>query len=330
VCDCAHYTSWKAPYIFHASPSRVADLWQRNRGIVVALGRAAPDMVTALKPFLAAALGGRDRDILDVIGYPATDAFVRTLGKLTACSLHPHALRQLLDIWAKPWARKLLLHIPNINDDVLSLLNDNPKERVNFNLAFRAAMTWEGHKDVAWGLSMLVGEWQLARRIANKGESAGDKDCWPYGNLRYADLHHAVHRLHLSRYADTPFPAPPVPGTETIRPITTLRSLFNEGKRQCNCAFSMQAVVVEGRGYFYHLTRHKCQCTVLLVNRDGYAACTELKAWQNRSPSIQAIEEVMCWLRNAFPFVDPQQLDNRNGADPDEEWDEEVGEPLLP
>jgi len=323
LTEAGRHLGWKAPWVFAASLDRVQDLWLRNRALIVALARKSPDWVPPLKAFLNHALAGRDRDIAAAIGYPATPGFVKTLSKVDLEGLHPAALKQLLGIWATPWARKLLYHLPNVNQDVRNLLSRHPRDHVNFDMLWRASQSGVGQNDVGWALSMLEGEWDVARRIAAGGEPPGPAT-WPYGNLRYVDLHAAIHRIHLARFKGTPFPPPPIQGDMQIHPISTAASLCREGQKMRNCCGTMQDLVLEGRGYFYHLSRSRCPCTILILPRVDYWALAELRALENGPPSIQAVEEVLTWLREAYPMTDGLQFDQRRERMVT--WDEETEE----
>lgn len=248
---------------------------------------------------------------------PATDAFVHALAKLEPEAFGFHCVNQLLSLWGKPWARKYLFHVPAVTSDLLQLLS-HPPERINWSFVFRACQSLPGQTPVTWGLETLVREWQQSQKIS-----------WPYKNLGFESIDPAIENLRFARVNDALFPVPPMEGTETIRPILTRRALYLEGTRMQNCAFTYAEHVEKQRGYFYHLVRHQSDCTVLLSRREGYWACVELSGFQNGPPSMQAVEEVMHWLRNAYPLVDALQLDGRS-ANRADAWDENLGPPELP
>ena len=318
VLDMAKAIGWRAPLIAEVDKGRVLQLWTRNPGLVALMAHSLPDRIDDLRSITKTALIGKDRDILGPIGYPACNAFVKLLGKVQPECRYPSYFRGLRTAWRDQGKRKLMLHLKAVNHDVCCVLGQ-PREMINHALLERASESLPGHGDVEYAIRLLQGEWRLSRR-------AGP---WPYGHIGYPTIYTAVDRLRVERLSAVPFGPPPVDGTPTIVPIRTTRQLFEEGRRQRNCSFSLRDQILSGNSYFYRVMRPKCRCTMVLDRQGEYWAMSALQAAQNNPPSIQAVEEVAIWLRDAFPMTEPAKLDIRasrgNG-----DWDEDRFETSAP
>ena len=309
---------WRAPFVAEVDLRRVSELWARNPALVGLMIYHLPNRVDALRRITTAALAGKDRDVLKPFGYPCSNSFVRLLSKLRPDCCYPRYFGDLRAAWRIPKKRKLMQHLKCVTRDVCCVL-DQPEEVINYALLERAARSLPGHCEVEFALRMLGSEWRVSKR-------AGP---WPYGKITYGSIYTALDRLHLERANAIPFPLPPVDGTPTIIPIQTAKTLWEEGRKQRNCAYSLQEQVRSGTSYFYKLYRPKCRCTLVLDKKEDYWAMSALHASQNNPPSIQAVEEVMAWLRNAYPMTDPADLDIRPVHE-DTEFDEDEFMPTAP
>jgi hypothetical protein len=309
---------WRAPFIAEVDIRRVSELWRRNPGLVALMAYSLPGRIDAIRRITKTALAGKDRDILKPFGYPSSNSFVRLLSKLRPDCCYPRYYQDLRAAWRNPKKKRLLQHLPTVNRDVCCVL-DQPEEVINYALLERAARSLPAHCDVEFGLRMLASEWRLSKRPGP----------WPFGNITYESIYTAQERLHLERTNAVPFPSPPVEGTPSIIPIQTAKTLWEEGRKQRNCAFSLQEQVRSGTSYFYRVLRSKCRCTLVLDRKEDHWAMSALHASQNNPPSIQAVEEVMAWLRNAFPMTDPADLDLRTVHE-DTEFDEDEFRPSAP
>jgi hypothetical protein len=309
---------WRAPFIAEVDVRRVSELFERNPGLVALVAYSLPGRIDAIRRIIKTALAGRDKDILKPFGFPSSNSFVRLLSKLRPDCCYPRYYQDLRAAWRIPKKRKLMQHLKCVTRDVCCVL-DQPEEVINYALLERAARSLPAHCDVEFGLRMLASEWRISKR-------AGP---WPYGKISYDSIHPALEKLHLERTNAVPFPPPPVEGTPTIVPIRTAKHLFEEGRHQRNCSYSLQEQVRTGTSYFYRVLRSKCRCTLVLDKKEDYWAMSALITWQNNPPSIQAVEEVMAWLRNAFPMTDPADLDLRTVHE-DTEFDEDEFRPSAP
>ena len=91
------------------------------------------------------------------------------------------------------------------------------------------------------------------------------------------------------------FPPPPVPGSDTIVPITTVKELHAEGVRQRNCVFNYAAAVQSGDTYIYRVLAPQ-RATLAIRLTTVVPEVAELKLRSNRPPSAATVQAVHLWL----------------------------------
>ena len=300
------FITWKMPWLLATDAKRVVDLWQRNKGLIVALQTEVPTG-PEMPRLLRKALAGKDREILASFGYPTDDGFVRVLGKSVYDAWAPKFLRKMGRLYAAGgWRRKILYHLPQITADALVTIA-RPAGRVSAKQCLEAATSAPHSFTVSGALSLL--DVYLRDRP------------WTFGNLSAEQLHAATSRLDLVTQANTQFPGPPLPETNTIRYIRTPKQLYNEGRRQHNCAYSMLSLIKDGLHAAYELRRPTCWCTILLIRQASGWGLAQLKMTHNCPPSREASKEVLDWLCEAYPEIPIESLDLREEVEP--EWSEE-------
>ncbi len=114
-----------------------------------------------------------------------------------------------------------------------------------------------------------------------------------------------IDKLNNSRRSkvDIPLPPPPVEGTETIVPITSIQDLFNEGREQHNCVASyIEHIAIQQRTYIYKVLRPE-RCTLALTQKDNIWVPTEIKKDCNRPVAEVTWSAVGRWLNQASSSV---------------------------
>ena len=91
------------------------------------------------------------------------------------------------------------------------------------------------------------------------------------------------------------FPAPPVPGTNAIVPITSENELVKEGRNQRHCVGSYANAVWGGRRYYYRVLAPQRATAEIVLGWDGWQRGNVLLA-ENRRPSHATIGAVDVWL----------------------------------
>ena len=300
------FITWKMPWLLATDAERVVGLWNRNKGLLAALQTEVPTG-PEMPALLRKALAGKDRDILAGFGYPVSDGFARVLGKSVYDTWSEKLLRKMGRLYAAGgWRQKILHHLPQVTADALATIA-RPAGRVSAKQCLEAATSAPHSYTVSTALSLL--------------DAYARDRTWTYGNLSAEQLHAAASRLDVAKQADTQFPPPPIPETNSIRYIQTARQLYDEGKRQHNCAYSMLSLIKDGLHAAYELRRPTCRCTILLIKQSSGWALSQFKMICNSPPSREATKEVLDWLYEAYPEIPIESLDLREETEP--EWNEE-------
>jgi hypothetical protein len=106
------------------------------------------------------------------------------------------------------------------------------------------------------------------------------------------------------------FPAPPVPGTASIVPITTPAMLAEEGRIQKNCAADYMGQAERGTLAFYRVLAPQ-RCTLSLKKRRGRWDVDQLKGACNASPSTAVAQAVTLWLHQSRLATEPEPAATR-------------------
>jgi hypothetical protein len=96
-----------------------------------------------------------------------------------------------------------------------------------------------------------------------------------------------------------PFPPPPFPGTDTIRPLTTPAELIEEGDLQHNCVgnrVTYEPYVRRGLCYIYRVLAPE-RATLSMISRGTVSwSIGELKTARNHTVSRETWRVVREWL----------------------------------
>jgi hypothetical protein len=94
------------------------------------------------------------------------------------------------------------------------------------------------------------------------------------------------------------FPPPPLPGTDSIVPITTLQQLEAEGRIQRHCVVNYARAVCAGQVYFYRVLRPQ-RATLEVKLSGGKPELGEFKRAANLGVGSAAIDAVEAWFTAA-------------------------------
>ncbi len=264
------------------------------------------------------ATGKKQRDILKWLGFPETKAARRILAKISQQALSIPTLLYFRDAMAAPELFKAMSHLPVLNAGVIRILTD-PRlfQHVSFTLLEELAHRREEnrHPCVAYILIDIL-EMMLQeparfypQKIRNCEHLARLHDELMYGAipnrppLWYRNLQPPAFDIdgptveESPQFLNTPFPPPPVPGMDTIVPITTAKDLVEEGEMQHNCVASyIRRVVFHKRYYIYRVLEPE-RCTLALFLGANNTWClSELKLAHNRRPKFSTWQAVKTWF----------------------------------
>lgn len=261
--------------------------------------------------------GKRQRDILDWLGFPATEAVARIFRKIPPDAITPSAARVLRHaLRTEQGILKLLAHQPVVNAGVLALTT-NLKLLAGVTPALLGEVAADANEaaeprtaDLLLDIISML--WDLGRpsRLPRFESIASVRRY----HDQLADEHRRVmEELRRRRRTAAPaartrakrtrtaaarrdFPPPPLPGTCDIVPLTSPDALREEGCAQQNCVGSYARRVRSGGIYVYSVLRPERATLAIRRGPDGFWRIAELKAEKNRSVSPLTKASVQRWL----------------------------------
>lgn len=132
-----------------------------------------------------------------------------------------------------------------------------------------------------------------------------------------AELHNSLVNDYLRKQAKLksgPFPAPPIPGCDSVIPITNGDALREEARRMENCVFSYAPAIRAGCCYIYHVTAGKAKATVeLRLDKQGQWNLAQVEGPDNTKCGAQVTKSVQGWIgQHSISAVD----ENRRNVQP--------------
>lgn len=91
------------------------------------------------------------------------------------------------------------------------------------------------------------------------------------------------------------FPEPPLPGSSSIQPITTVKGLFAESEQMCHCVWCYCSRIMSGQVYIYS-ARCPERATVEVIIGKSSLELGEIKARNDRKPSADTMAAVQEWF----------------------------------
>ena len=221
-------------------------------------------------------LSKKCREIAAWFGFPASEAGVRILAKVTPSAATVAKLRCLRDyIGQVRGAQEALSRLPRLNEPALSVLFD-PMLRREVPLARLVALTQNDDDQAARDyFDEIASGWRERMRLAQM--QALPRGC---------------------------FPAPPVDGIEGIAAIHTKDELVTEGRLMHNCVADYAGRVKRGTAYIYRMTAPERATICIVPSRAGWIL-EEAKGPCNRALSYTTYDQIRAWLQGACPHFNP-------------------------
>ena len=244
----------------------------------------------------------KQRDILDWLGFPPTEALRHIIRKILPSAVAMPRLVALRRNVRRPEVVKKLCHVPRINADVLQLAGDLGIRHVApAALAEIAELPDDPSVDAARTLADTFRMWRRLRPREAPPEF--------HTVQRLQEVHdELVREVNIVGLGSVwgELPDSPVIGTKAIVPLTTRAMLLEEGRRQHNCVASYADRVESGRLALYRVIEPE-RATLSLVKRGGRWHMDELKGPCNAPVKPTTREAVRAWL------VDRGRLDPDEG-----------------
>lgn len=254
--------------------------------------------------------GMKQAELLDLLGLPSDKSTARIFRKITpasACPLLTPLLRQCL---GNPDVVKRLSHLKKANLGVLTLLSPEAEmrriltpqllEEVSHNRseAYYATTAHQLTEAYEWHLDLRQGVPFPRLRSRERAQAYHEElsaEVQEYLRATGATANHARLR-ELRRTIDRPFRNLPVPGTDTIKPLRTLRQLITEGIAQHNCVGSYGDRVRRGKCYLYSVRSPERATLSIVKSASGEWRISELRSAFNESVNPETRAAVTAWL----------------------------------
>jgi hypothetical protein len=254
--------------------------------------------------------GMKQAELLNLLDLPSTKAFAQIFRKIAPASACPALTAMLRRCATDPDRIKKLAHLQKINLGALTLLTreESVRRQVTPQLLEEVSQNRsEAHYAVTAN--------RLSESIRWHQELHANR---PFPALRSREALNAYHeeisaaaqqyfqttgataraekQESFRRTLDKPFGEPPIPGSDTIRPLTTPRELVAEGYAQHNCVGTYSDRVRSGNCCIYRVLEPE-RATLSIVKVSGgdwmiselYTACNK----PVKSETRQAVKE---WL----------------------------------
>ncbi len=238
----------------------------------------------------------RRREACAMLGFPGTEATVRILAKIPPEACFPQLLLRLRVALRAPELNKILQHLQTIDSTVLGLaVFWGDAQAISPTLFSELAIECEHGIDQPITNSFLddLLEFIRTRKLARL----------PVQTV--GEIHHSLYATALSnaikdaRMTDKlSFPPPPFDGTSEIRPITTYRMLWGEGRLQCHCVATLAGEIAARQLYVYQILAPE-RATLSIVRLGNVWRSDEIKADGNREVSRETMKFIHEWLRKS-------------------------------
>lgn len=313
---------WLVMLLLHRQPA-VLDLVEINPALAYCLANNDQFRGTRDSVSLLLALGHsrqKQRTLLQWLGFPGSESMARAFRRIPPETVSPARLRRLrYAIEADANIVDRLAHMPCLNAGVLDLtIGYHLQPLLTTRLLLAVSRRAE---ELCLGLTAGQLEGALALRremgaalpqrplttiqqIARLQEQT-DIDYRAFQHQQLATQDAEQHRRHQAaprrRRAHTrkkvpPYPAPPIPGTPDIVPITSQAELVQEGQVQDHCVASYLPSVRDGLCYIYRVTAPERATLSIVPSSDGGWRRSELKGLRNSNVQPLTIQSVDRWL----------------------------------
>ena len=224
---------------------------------------------------LARAIMRRPRHevIAGLAGAPRSKPMLRALSKLDA---EPHSgvfYRRLADVLEDPERVKLLAHAEAFNAEAVYAVADLGPEFVRPNVI---PLLGSGER-------FLACVRDIERRARHRSPDIRARIGQSLGQVRtIPDLLRWHERWEGRLAGDPPFPPPPIPGNDTLRPLISAHAMRAEARNMQNCIHTYIDPVLDEEAYFYHWHGPEPSTVMLGLDDDGGAwQCAEILGFDN-------------------------------------------------
>lgn len=240
------------------------------------------------------------RVILDWLGFPASDSMMRLLRRLPASDCTAWRVLRLRQLVRDPNLVKLLSHCHTLTAREVDLLS-TPGRAEYLTVTFVMELASLSPREALHRVRKLEDVERIALRLQRLVPSE------TYRSLAGLDRAHdqLANEFIDSRMrffaAGSPFPPPPIPGTEAIAPILSEADLYAEGLELHHCVGSRgDRVRAGGREYYYQLLEP--ERGTICIRRETVGTgwrLDEARGARNRPLTAESLAVIHSWLENS-------------------------------
>ncbi len=240
-----------------------------------------------------------------LMGAEASQAAVNILRKVEPQSIHGGNWRQLLDLLSNPddLQRKLLFHVPAINEGVLGLVLGDRARHVAPSLLAKVAADKSARyqASAAAMLNQFLELQQAMHRPPPQRQFRSVQEVTLALDQAHVDFRAFQARVaeHHRQLEHGPLPAPPLQGLPgKIEPITTREDLHSEGQAQDNCVASYASRVALAQCYIYRILWPERATLSIIPRPSDEWTIGELETASNQPASKKTFAFVQHWLNS--------------------------------
>jgi len=248
------------------------------------------------------------RDILEWLGFPPRESVVKLLGRLPPSVATLSTLRYLKSALHRDQRTgRVLAHQRVLNCGLISLVCSPATKKLVTSELLKEVAASEDEIVNAPTLERLEAATELIREMND--EMRVRREIGPFRSIAEVNRFHEdtseeysafLERRAIARKRKSVrkhvFPDPPLPGTETIVPITSEYALRREGQEQRNCVRSYAPQVKRGCMYIYRVIRPERATLAIVPGPDGAWRRYEMQLKANRPPAPMTAAHVDQWL----------------------------------
>ncbi len=237
----------------------------------------------------------KQRQVLKCLQFPDSKAVVKLTRKIPSHSVNPDLIGTLREAVIDQAICKDLSHISVINTGVVGLLG-NPDLQGTFDPRLLQEVSGIRRENyypfTAKQLEEILYMYGVARPrdpVPCFTSIKRIEEC--HDELAQEFLRTSSKRLSLCR-----IPKPPIPGTDKIHPLTTLRQLKAEGEQQHNCVATYALRVAKRELYIYRVLEPERATLSIVKGAGGDWRLGELRGDRNSEVTPETTAMVDAWL----------------------------------
>ena len=237
----------------------------------------------------------KQRELLGKFTYPNSQRMVSIIRKIRPQSVDPEALWALNSTIKDEEVEKALLHLSTINGGVLSLVS-SPALNGTYSGKLLREISESRREDYYPFTSQMMDEINYMFRLARPGTPTP-----VFRSLARVQQCHDEVAVDFLRVSSTKLkycriPRPPLPGTDSIVPLTSIPQLKTEGKNQRNCVGSYAHRISHRKTYIYKVLAPERATLSIVKTSGGTWRIGELRCAGNTEVKVQTRKAVQVWL----------------------------------